>query len=146
MIDKRIDYAKAVELFQIAINERGADYVYQRPHAGGGCYYSDHVFDNAGDLTEEMVPYLKPGCAWGLALSRTGLVPLRELAVISGFVADVLMTLGFEITPKAKAFMSESQAAQDAGSAWGQAFEMGVESAELGDWHNGEPRRDTFDN
>lgn len=130
--DKRIDYGKAVELFQLAIHERGADHVYERPRGGDGCYYSDHVFESASSLTEDIIPYLKPGCAWGLALSRSHLVPLEKMAVQPGFVVAMLQDFGFEITPKAAAFMSESQSRQDAGDSWGHAVgQLGRRHAEF---------------
>lgn len=118
----QIDYAKAVELLDDAIFERGEDYVYRNPTADTAvernfpqCAYA-HKNEATGVVT--------PGCGVGDIWIRCGVdaAPLVRLqgtaysAADSPAVASVITH-----TQKALYFLNIFQSEQDNGATWGSA-------------------------
>lgn len=122
--EKLIDYKRAVELFGLAIKEKGPDFVYEKPDGHSGCYYSDVP---TGQLFREEPT--EPGCAWGWALALSEMVTLEEVARFGGNIVSVMYTLDYDLTEKAEAYMSSAQDAQDRGYTWGEAHVHAVQMA-----------------
>lgn len=110
----KIDGARALELLEAAVAERGADYVY--PHEL--CEYTlDH----------------QPACIVGVALAKAGVDPellvsngvgsIRELSLGDRWAQRFSPPLTFTITEDAVSVWAAAQEVQDSHGTWGQALE-----------------------
>lgn len=107
----RLGLSRVRELAQLAVLERGAEFVYQRPEIDGQptCAY----FDNFG----------KPSCLVGMILFRCGIEPLHYTTLNSVWVFDLQDEGVIEADPDAIAYLDDLQSAQDKNVPWGEAVE-----------------------
>lgn len=116
-----IDAGRAMELLTMAVEERGADYVYRNPQTGqtgregGQCLYVHTSPEGPA-----------PGCIGGLALTLAG-VPLAALALHENRsvreVCERLSWDGLAVGSDAARILQAAQSIQDRGHAWGTAWE-----------------------
>jgi hypothetical protein len=111
-----IDYAKAVELVEAEIAEKGEDYVYERNFC-----VNVHQDSETGEWCGS--------CLIGRALIRAGIPPetfSEKFCVGSGIhnVVDTMLPI-LRVTAKAVSFFDFVQRHQDAGTSWGKALEYG---------------------
>ena len=132
----KIDFARAQELVNLAIAQRGEDYLYNNPHRDS--YYSDEY--NPREYADPATPEnfsggpaclyvhkkrtgeLEAGCLVGLALNIAG-VPLEEFDQHNhdGASEWIYQSKTVEATEKAQSFLLEVQQRQDQGLSWGAA-------------------------
>ncbi|WP_037355444.1 hypothetical protein [Amycolatopsis orientalis] len=113
--------AKALELLERAVKEKGADYLYPRTYTAGlpVCAYERNG---------------KPSCLVGTALSYTGVTveQLREMDA-AGYASFARLymddRLPVELTDDAVDVFQAAQTAQDIGDIWGTALEKAREEA-----------------
>lgn len=114
-----ITKAKALELLEAAVAERGADYVYPRTFDGTG---PSCVYVRGG----------KPACLVGLAMTKAG-VPIEQLAGWdTRFESDahsVLVDDGLAAVDVAE-MLAAAQSVQDDGGTWGEALDAAKDFAE----------------
>lgn len=112
---------RAMELLTMAVEERGADYVYRNPETGqtgmegGQCLYVHTSPEGPA-----------PGCIGGLALTLAG-VPLATLALHENrSVKEVCERLIWDclaVGSDAVRILQAAQSIQDRGHSWGTAWE-----------------------
>lgn len=116
MID--INYARAMELVDQAIEQRGADYVYTNED---GDKAVPHGFVNCYNWHEDEDGSVIPGCIVGTVLHMAG-VPLDEMGKEDGW-EDVENNLShtetLRATRKASKLLEYIQYEQDKGNTWG---------------------------
>lgn len=114
-----INYARALELVDQAIKEKGEDYVYTNDQ--GQTASSETLIScfNWHETDGKMVP----GCVVGDALHRAGvrLTEMSKSMAAGDLVEALFMDEVAHITDMAMVFFSRIQNAQDAGSTWGEA-------------------------
>lgn len=125
-----IDADMAIALLERAVQEMGADHVYQRVHG---------EFDRIGEAT--MCAYQhdgRPSCIVGHALSYAGVTieQLREMDEAADEVTSVEALYGddllpVEMTDDAVTVFEAAQQAQDNGAPWGEALEAARKAAGL---------------
>ncbi len=109
---------KAEEMVKAAIDERGSDFVYERPSALSDCMYV-HNPDSEDAYA---------GCGIGLAFALEG-VPLDTLSQhehndATNLVSQLKVVGVLEsFEHQARSFMQNFQAKQDIGYTWGEAYE-----------------------
>lgn len=122
-----IDDARAIELLEAAVAERGADYVYVNPDSPL-CLYV-HTSYPEGSLDEDpdnAVPIRTPGCIVGTAFILGGLIDARRMSHHLGSISSIAEVLqgrdGIDITHSALEILQRAQWAQDAKATWGEAL------------------------
>lgn len=112
MITEHITYDKAEELIERAIEERGADYVYDPPGTDYCAYF--HIEDGTP----------RCGCIVGLALSYIGLTyaDVEDGLNTDTHATKLLVALGVTCTPEAGRLLDLVQEYQDAKFTWGDAY------------------------
>lgn len=126
----KISFSQALDLAQMAVADKGEDYIYQRPYfistpihpsirEGGGtalCAY----YDADGD----------PSCIVGHILHAMGVqLDPRHTANFSS-VLELTMRRVISLDPKTKLFLTELQNHQDCGYSWGDALRFAQARAE----------------
>jgi hypothetical protein len=117
---------KARQMVEAAIDERGVDYIYERPSLATDCMY----------VHEHGTEQEHAGCGIGLAFHLAG-VPLEELRKHEHEDAGTLvwrlhgMGILSGIEPEAEQFMVRFQSNQDHGSTWGEARDAALDGAWL---------------
>ena len=157
-----LNLAKAKELIEASIGERGADYVYPYSH----CAY---VLDGSGYLDGKSFVCVKGprgaagevgvikeptvGCGVGLALFKGG-ITLKVLIDQTGGTYSILSNLAerrfIRHTGAARTLLQGFQSRQDDGFPWGEAYEDAIVDVESGvdrwgdltstddvEWHEG---------
>jgi hypothetical protein len=139
-----LNLAKAKELIEASIEERGEDYVY--PYSN--CVY---VLDNSGyvdgksfacvkgpraaDREEDIIKEPTVGCGVGLALFKGG-IPMSAMISQDGGAYSILSALGdrgfLRATGAARSLLQGFQIRQDDGFEWGVAYADALEDAESG--------------
>ena len=108
-----IDEALAVKLLERAVEERGADYIYEREVANVCTYVSDGAPSClVGHVINYVAPELMPSiAAW-------------EITTASGTgVGELVQEFdSLEISPRALQLLATAQQAQDDGASWGRAL------------------------
>ena len=112
---------KAEEMVKAAVDERGSDFIYEKPSSFGDCMYV-HNSDSEDAYA---------GCGIGLAFALEG-VPLETLNEYEHNDATNLVSQlkvvgvleSFE--HQARGFMQNFQAKQDVGYTWGDAYEYAL--------------------
>lgn len=120
-----LNLAKAKELIEAAIAEKGADYVY--PRAGASCVNVEQV--QVGESEYDLVP----SCIVGHAMVIAGF-PIEQIwRYASEETAEELVTFmsryGFisNVHEDAMNLLMYVQAGQDNGRPWGEVYEMALE-------------------
>lgn len=115
-----IDYAKAKELLEQAVQERGEDYVYE-PQTYMVCLYVHTEEDDS----------LTPGCGVGVALVNAG-IPIQVVKNMNevgsaGFAIRRLKEMGYlTFTDKGLELLKEFQYRQDRENPWGSSLEYAI--------------------
>lgn len=115
-------------LFQKAIEEKGADYVYEAPEGTSTCAYLAHKEeeDESGEVVH--VEYLDtPGCIVGNALMRCGATRNDLLPINTEQASTALKELGLPLPSPVKEAINSTQGRQDGGATWQDALEYGRE-------------------
>lgn len=116
-----ITKAKALELLEAAVAERGADYVYERIGFDSNSTGPSCVYVRSGC----------PSCLVGLAMTKAG-TPIEQLAEWdTRFECDaqsVLLDDGLA-TAGAAEVLTVAQSVQDDGGTWGEALDAAKELA-----------------
>lgn len=115
----KINYARALELVDQAIEEKGEDYVYTNDR--GQTAHKDTIIkcSNWHEIDGKMVP----GCIVGDALHRGG-VKLTQMnkSMAAGDLVEALLSDEIaHVTDKVMMFLAYIQNAQDRGNTWGEA-------------------------
>lgn len=125
---EKLTYAKALELAEQVVTERGADFVYCRNGIGNCAYVptTDPRYPRPTSAAAEGAGIT--GCAVGEVLKRADLLT-DEVAMSFNGIA-VLVANGFvPATSKAAVFLRQLQNRQDGGNTWGKALEAGKADA-----------------
>lgn len=115
-----INEEEAVKLLTAAVEERGSDFVYEKPDGESTCLYV-HQDPTTGNVS--------PGCMVGLALNRAG-IPLNvmqgDLSSAKGLLLALKRSGYVNYTSAASNIFSEVQHRQDTGIPWGDALDQGI--------------------
>lgn len=122
-----INEETAIKLLHQAIEQRGGDYVYNRPLDSDSCFY---VHEEDGQKVA--------GCIVGLALADAG-IPLERMEFrIAGVVpaaSGLLSTLHdaelLTFTVAAAYLLDNVQTKQDVGFSWQEAYDDGIKNYAL---------------
>ena len=125
-----ITYDMALEALKAAVEEKGEDFVYEKPDDAATCAYL-HVDEN-GDMTV-------PGCGVGNALLRLGvsakfLEDYNEGYGVGHLVRDADGRSQFTIDKKALALFFQFQTVQDNKGSWSLALSLAT--SYVRDYHN----------
>lgn len=129
-----VRFDEAVAMVADVIAEYGRHHRYEKLAGKDGCYYGNMALEPDHVLTDDEAVHLKPGCIWGHALSKAGILPLCDFAMSGSFVDAMLEEHDIKLTEKASAYMRAVQNLQDGGGTWGEAHDAGIRKAELGVW------------
>lgn len=108
-----IDLARARELINECIDDRGEDYVYEKPSGSSVCLYVHHYEEGVSSA----------GCIVGMALNKAG-IPLDEIDTQMN-ASHLLRLLEdnemLEVSNNAVEYLQYVQDRQDKGATWADA-------------------------
>lgn len=137
-------YAKALELAEAVVAERGADFRYCQYGSETACAYvplADPRFP--WKVTDAAVGARVTGCMVGEILKRADLLTDEVASSVSG-ISGLVVIDAVPATAKATAFLTAVQRAQDYGKEWGEAVAAGKIDVQGWNWNKDESLSPVF--
>lgn len=137
-------YAKALELAEAVVAERGADFRYCQSGSETACAYvplADPRFP--WKVTEAAIGAKVTGCMVGEILKRADLLTDEVASSVSG-IAGLVAGGAVPATAQATRFLNAVQRAQDYGREWGEAVAEGKSEVQGWNWNKDESLSPVF--